>query len=498
MRTLALLIIACLPAIPAAAQGQASSQVGASAKQAGYASKFRQPGIRPATMRARAAARRARTTISSAGGTAEEGRGRMAAAARRRSAAGAAPARESATLLADRLTIQLDLAWTGDYTGLINGEGQEKTTASVKAFQRNRKFKESGVLNTQERALLAASAKAKQVQVGWAMIDDLLTGARIGIPTKQVPNKNQSKMGTRWSSAQGQVQVETFRIREPGTTLASVYEQQRKEPSTRKLETNLLRGDFFVLSGMQGLKRFYVRADFKDGEVRGMTVLYDQATENIMNPAAVVMASAFTAFPNVSGVAQIGAAAKRKVEYGSGIVVSQAGHILTDRALTDGCNIIVVSGYGDADLKAADAATDLALLRVYGVPDLAPAGFSSDPAKGPDVMLVGIADPQTQAGGSAISVVNAKLKGDTPEPAPQLGFSGAAVLDAQYRLIGMVELKIPTIAAAGISATQPQANLVPASSIRAFLEGQKLSPAVARSGLEAAKASVVRVICVRK
>jgi hypothetical protein len=62
----------------------------------------------------------------------------------------------------------------------------------------------------------------------------------------------------------------------------------------------------------------------------------------------------------------------------------------------------------------------------------------------------------------------------------------------------MVELKIPTIAAAGISGPQPQASLVPAPSIRAFLEGQKLSPAVARSGLEAAKASVVRVICVRK
>ena len=223
MRTLALVIMACLPAFPAAAQGQTSSHVGASAKQAGYASKFRQPGTRPATMRARAAARRARTTVSAAGGTAEEGRGRMTVAARRRSAAGAAPPRESATSPADRLAIQLDLAWTGDYTGLINGEGHEKTTAAVKAFQRNRKFKESGVLNTQERALLAASAKAKQVQVGWAMIDDPLTGARIGIPTKQVPNKNQSKMGTRWSSAQGQVQVETFRIREPGTTLTGVY-----------------------------------------------------------------------------------------------------------------------------------------------------------------------------------------------------------------------------------------------------------------------------------
>ena len=57
-------------------------------------------------------------------------------------------------------------------------------------------------------------------------------------------------------------------------------------------------------------------------------------------------------------------------------------------------------------------------------------------------------------------------------------------------------LKIPMIAAVGVSGPQPQASLVPAPTIRAFLEGQKLSPAVPRSGLDAAKASVVRVICV--
>ena len=68
-----------------------------------------------------------------------------------------------------------------------------------------------------------------------------------------------------------------------------MFEQQKKDPPTRKLEVNLLRGGFFILSGMQGLKRFYVRAEIKDGEVRGMTVLYDQATDTIMDPVVVAM-----------------------------------------------------------------------------------------------------------------------------------------------------------------------------------------------------------------
>ena len=105
-----------------------------------------------------------------------------------------------------------------------------------------------------------------------AMVDDPVTGVLIGLPTRQVPNKSQGRSGTRWASAQGQVQVETFKIREPGTTLAAVYEQQRKEPPTRRLEVNLLRPDFFIVSGIQNLKRFYVRAEIKDREVRGMSI----------------------------------------------------------------------------------------------------------------------------------------------------------------------------------------------------------------------------------
>jgi hypothetical protein len=45
---------------------------------------------------------------------------------------------------------------------------------------------------------------------------------------------------------------------------------------------------------------------------------------------------------------------------------------------------------------------------------------------------------------------------------------------------------------------QPQASLVGSPTVRAFLEAQKLSSAAGRAGIDAAKASLVRVICVRK
>ena len=186
------------------------------------------------------------------------------------------------------------------------------------------------------------------------------------------------------------------------------------------------------------------------------------------------------------------------MEYGTGIVVSAAGHILTDRQLTDECDVVVVSGYGDADRLAEDKTAELALIRVYGAGDLVPAALINDNPKGPDLTLVGIADPQMQDGGSAVSAVAARLKGDFVEPAPQLGFSGAAVLDAQGQFFGMAELKAPVITDGGRARTcRRRRRWFRCSAIRAFLDGQRLAAAAGRAGVEAAKASLVRVICVR-
>ncbi len=416
--------------------------------------------------------------------------------AKKSAAAPAARDPNAGLSVADRALLQFDLAWIGAYNGLITGEANDKTTAAIKAFQKDYRFKETGTLAPPERAQLATLSKEKQDQVGWRMVDDRVTGAQIGLPTKQVPNSGPGKSGTRWFSAQGQIQVETFRVRAPGTTLADLFDQQKKEPPGRHIEVNLLRPDFFILSGMQGLKKFYVRAEIRDAEVRGVTILYDQATEGIMDPVAVVMSSAFAPFAGSGIAALAGTPARRKVEYGSGIIVSPAGHILSDRRLTDGCNVIGIAGHGNAERVAEDQAADLALLRIYGAADLAPAALVQDGSGGPDLTLVGISDPQIQGGGNAVSTVASRRNGDALLPAPPPGFDGAAAIDAQGRLLGMVQLNAGALANAG-SASTASAAVVPATTLRKFLDAQAVAPAAGRVGADAAKAALVRVICVR-
>ena len=330
------------------------------------------------------------------------------------------------------------------------------------------------------------------------MVDDKATGAQIGLPTKQVPNTGPGKTGTRWFSAQGQIQVETFRIRGPGAALADIFEQQKKEPPGRHLEVNLLRPDFFILSGMQGLKKFYVRAEIRDTEVRGMTILYDQATEGIMDSVVVAMSSAFAPFSGSGIAALTGSPGRRKVEYGSGIIATATGHILSDLHLTDGCNVIEIAGYGNAERVAEDAAAGLALLRIYGAPDLRPLPFPPPLAgKGPDLILVGVADPRSQGGGNPVSTVAARLNGDAVLPPPPTGFDGAAATDNQGLLFGMVALKDGAVASAG-AALPIAAIVVPVQTLRKFLETQSVAPASGSADTDAVKAALVRVICVRR
>ena len=398
--------------------------------------------------------------------------------------------------VADRRALQSDLVWTGDYNGIVSDEFGERSVAAVKAYQVRTGVAETGLLSSEQRAALAAAAKAKQEASGWRVVDDAVTGARLAVPIKHAPQMSAVDSGTRWSSSRGEVQVETFRVAAPGTTLAGVFERQKKDPANRQVEYSVMRENFFVLSGQQGLKRFYVRGQIKDNEVRGFSLMYDQAMMGIMDPVAVAMSSRFEAFPS----APAGPPPRRKVEYATGIVVDGLGHAVTDRQVTEGCQVITLAGLGNAE--RVGEADDVALLRVYGARDLKPVAMADGGASAANVTLVGIADPQAQSGNGATSTAAARVGsaagGLRPlEPAPAPGFSGAAALDAQGRLVGMALLR--TAVVAGPAGAAAPAQFLPVEDIKAFLAGRSVAPAASgATSAEAAKASLVRVICVRK
>jgi len=396
---------------------------------------------------------------------------------------------------AERLALQSDLAWVGEYNGAITGDVSERMVNAIKEFQKNKGGKPTGVLNPQERGMLADTARRRQENVGWKIVTEPATGVRLGIPTKLVPQLVSDASGAKWSSPTGTIQVLLARRKEANPTTAKLAEREKKEPAGRTIDYTVVKPDFFVLSGMQGLKKFYLRGTFRGDEVRILTILYDQATENTVEPVVIAMSSAFNAFP--SG-AQVGPPPRKTVDYGTGVVVSDDGAIITDRLVTDDCIALTIPGYGNADRIAEDKEHDLALLHIYGARGLKPLSVAGNATR-TALDIIGISDPQSQGGGATVSSVKAaaaQLGGDAAlSPAPPVGFSGAAALDSDGKFAGIALLK-PVIVAGPAGAAPPaQAALVPAETVRDFLKAHGVN---ASGGSADAKAAVVRIICVRK
>ena len=404
----------------------------------------------------------------------------------------------SAMTEAERFAIQADLIWTGHYVGMVDGEFGEGSIGAVKAFQKQNNATETGILTPQEREKLAAVAKAKQAEVGWRVIVDRATGARLGLPVKLVPRAGRRENGTRWTSQRGDVQLESFRFHGLNMTLAVVASQERGVPN-RVIEYDVQRPDFFVLSGRQANKKFYLRAHAENGDVRGFIVLYEPAMEAAMQPVIVAMSSAFSPFNRK--VATDGSIPRRKVEYSTGTVVSSAGDIVADRLATQGCDVIVVPPFGPADRRAENAAAGLALLHLNGARGMPAIRLASGAGRGTSVTLIGIADPLEQAGGGRITTPTVQLDEAAPagrprlKAAPTLGFSGAPAFDGQGRFRGIVHVHAQTVA--GPAQGESQASIAPADAVRAFLRTHGIAPVPGRSGVANAKAAVVRVICVR-
>jgi hypothetical protein len=354
------------------------------------------------------------------------------------------------------------------------------------------------VLNPQERIVLSETAKRKQENVGWKIVTDAGSGARLGVPLKLAPQQSSDANGAKWSSSTGTIQIQLSRRKEANPTTAKLAEREKKEPTGRNVDYTVVKPDFFVLSGMQGLKKFYVRGTFKGDEVRILTILYDQATEGTVEPVVIAMSSAFNPFP--AGAQIAGPPPRKTVEYGTGVVVSEDGAIVADREVTDGCIAIAIAGFGNADRPAEDKDHDLALLRIYGARGLKPLALSDGAAKS-GVDITGIADPQNQGGGVAASSVKASItqvgSGNdlALSPAPAIGFSGAAALDSEGKFAGIALLKPVVVAGPPNSTPAAQATLVPADIVREFLKANGVNAA---GGSSDAKAAVVRVICVRK
>jgi hypothetical protein len=394
---------------------------------------------------------------------------------------------------ATRKAAQDALIWLGFYNGSSDGEFGKRTRDSIAAWQLSQKAAGDGVLSTAQLPALMSGADKARAAVGFQVVEDPKSGARIGAPAKLVGKQGGAKLDFASSA---------------DPDLAALYMRLSAETPTRKVVYKAMKpGLFFVVSGQDGSAKFYSRFERNESAsppIRGFTFTYPAARAGQLDRVAIAVANSFDAFPAPALTAE--PANATTLQSGKNAPLPAAAPapsatalvIAPSEALTalkpDDCPNANVAGR-PVRFARTDAATGLAILAGdFGAKGERP----SLGALSPDLVALS----STSDGVTANAVV---LTGDSARPvviAPlERSASGGPMFDRQGSLAGLVApIADEPKRVAGAALAAPH-DVIDPQAIGAFLGGGEIvpisTPAPLSAGAIAArqKGAVVGVFC---
>ena len=395
------------------------------------------------------------------------------------SAADAVLAAQKAAFLAlpesTRKAAQDALVWLGFYNGLADGDFGRRTRDAILAFQASAKAPTDGALSASElKALLAAAQKARDA-VGFQVVSDAKSGARIGAPTKLLA----ARSGARLDFASN-----------ADADLGALYARVSAPTPSRRIAHKAIKPDaFFVVTGQDGASSFYTRFDKNataSPPIRGFTFAYPASQAAQLDRISLAVANSFEPFPEPAKPPAPSEAAGGAVAPGSGsappapnpapaatALVVAPGKALTALKANDCPN--PMAGGKPVRFERTNAATNLAMIAGdFGANGEAPR-FG---APGPDVVVLGFAGPRLAAS-------PASLAGDESRPvivaALDTSAGGGPVFDRRGALVGLVApIAEEPKRVVGVALAAPHAIITP-DAIRAFLGASESAPAGAPS-----------------
>ena len=214
-------------------------------------------------------------------------------------------------------------------------------------------------------------------------------------------------------------------------------------PRRPQAEYSVLQADFFVISGMQGLKKILrARASRETARcaaspsstTRRWKASWSRWWRDVERVRAVPGGRHGARRPP-----------RRKVEYGSGVVGRPPATSSPTAALLEGCYVIACRGIGSAERVAAEdkraSSRCCASMARATSSRSALIGDARERHRRDAASASPIRRRRAAAARSAPRKARAGAMALALEPAPALGFAGAAALDAQGRLAGMAVLK---------------------------------------------------------
>jgi len=209
---------------------------------------------------------------------------------------------------ADRKAVQDALGWLDFYNGAVDGAFGKRTRDSIVAYQQSVGAAEDGIVNPAELEALKAGAQRARAAVDFALIDDRISGVRIGAPLKLLTKLKPSSADTTLQSGDGSVFL-ALQYRGASQSagddagLAALYAQMTAESVGRKITYKANKaGEFFVVAGEDKAEKFYTRfakspVDWPDGpSLRGFTFAYPSDRSSEFDKLALAVANSFDPF----------------------------------------------------------------------------------------------------------------------------------------------------------------------------------------------------------
>jgi len=190
-----------------------------------------------------------------------------------------------------RVRIQHLLVFTGDYDTIVDGAFGPNTYDALISFQKHRDYPQDGVLGDDQMQILLRDGLDLANRVGFEVRDDRAAGLSLGIPVKLFEPPAQTRRGNLWRAYDGSIELETLAIPRTETDYEELFERLSGPRSGRSLDRKELRNDFFVVSGEQDGRPFYVRIMKTAGDSRGFSLSWEPKHTVFMNRIAVAMSN---------------------------------------------------------------------------------------------------------------------------------------------------------------------------------------------------------------
>ena len=355
--------------------------------------------------------------------------------------------------------LQYLLLWSGDYLGQLDGRPSALLSHALRSYQRKAGFRSGEPIDAAQLRHLSELAQRAMRQLDYGYETEADGGGRLAVPRTILTKRSVTGAGTRYHTADNDLEVETVRQPSKTSTFLELYRSSARAFDVDSLVTNVFGGGSFMISGQAGDQIYGMRFEERGNEIRGVKIRVRRDADAKYAWLAKAMLQDFAPFGESTPIGLPPSLQEIRMTVrppsdpervsnssGSGFVVSSYGHVMTSAHVVLLCDEIRVSDNKPAKLIAVQGGEDLALLQVADLGAQRVADFASaEVLLGEDVAVFGYPlQPLLSAQLSMTTGIVSSLRGLGGDPgyiqisaSVQPGNSGGPVVDLKGGVVGI-------------------------------------------------------------